>query len=76
MEQSKGATGKKPLWRIRPELEKLEFTSPSRAREIVDGFLNEIDAYTGTPDMWHTIAMIAGRTQHYDARLLINVSSG
>jgi hypothetical protein len=71
MNQIESTTSKKQLWRIRPELEKLEFTSPSRAREIMDAFLEEIDSYTGTPDMWHTIAMIAGRTQHYDARLLI-----
>jgi tetratricopeptide (TPR) repeat protein len=71
MEQIERTDDKKPLWRIRPELEKLEFTSPSRAREIMDEFLGEIDSYTGSPDMWHTIAMIAGRAKHYDARLLI-----
>jgi len=61
----------KPLWRIRPELQRLDFYSPSRARDIFDAFLDEINEYSGTPDMWHTIAMIAGRAQHYDARISI-----
>jgi hypothetical protein len=62
---------KKSLWRIRPELEKFEFINPGQARELIDQLLDDIDSYTGPPDMWHTIAMVAGRVQHWDGRLLI-----
>lgn len=65
------SVGKKPLWRIRPDLERFEFTNPIQGRELIDAFLDDIDDYTGSPDMWHTIAMIAGRVQHWDGRLLI-----
>jgi tetratricopeptide (TPR) repeat protein len=59
------------LWRIGQAARQHEFSNPAESRKIIDGILNNIDSYDASPLTWHTLAMIAGRVDHDEARLII-----
>lgn len=56
------------LWRKSLELRELEFSHPKKARQMLDELVGEIGQYKGAPNVWHTMAMVAGRVRNYDAR--------
>lgn len=60
----------KSLWPFFHEVDGLEFSNPPIARERFDQILAEgLNHYTGSPDLWHNIAMTAGRVKHNQAQL-------
>lgn len=60
----------KLLWPFYREVDGLEFSNQPKARERFDQILAEgLSQYTGPPDLWHNIAMTAGRVNHYQAQL-------
>ena len=59
------------LWRVERDARAREFSEPAASRSIIDGILDDIDSYDAAPNTWHTLAMIAGRVDHYEARLII-----
>ncbi len=61
----------KKLWRIEREARQHEFTQPAASRTVLDGILGELDTYDAAPNTWHTVAMIAGRVNHHEARLAV-----
>ncbi|OAN46281.1 hypothetical protein A6A03_12950 [Chloroflexus islandicus] len=60
----------KSLWPFYREVDGLEFSNHQKARDRFDQILAEgLSHYTGPPDLWHNIAMTAGRVQHNQAQL-------
>ena len=69
-ENRKSVLKTKSLWTFYLGLRQQEYTNPSGVRRALDQFMPTIGGYTGTPDIWHSVAMIAGRVQH-EGRLAI-----
>jgi tetratricopeptide (TPR) repeat protein len=61
--------GKKPLWQFYNLITQYEYTDHVQAREIFDQTMEHFAEFTAAPDMWHNTAMVAGRVEHYDAKL-------
>jgi len=68
--RSRSDTQRKSLWPFYHEVEIYEYTDPRRARELFNQILEEgLDNYTAPPDLWHNVAMVAGRVNHREAQL-------
>lgn len=48
-----------------------QYSAPQEVRQLIDQVLSDIDSFDGAPNTWHSMAMIAGRMEHWKARILI-----